>query len=405
MTKLDKLYESIKNLQEYGVTLPPDVIKQVEELEEGMIKDEIIPAINDSVVPILSNLKRNLTLVIDYDPEKGVTVNSTHERVAVKERTARRYDLPAIPRIKYSLVAERDYNLLPEGAVEILMHKDLDWSLFNHGLTIPMVFHYAVKEAYGNTLHENDNVSIKIIIEGKIYHARLYSLLKNDGTKVMQILWNPRSEIAKKLQSMLPEQYNYMVEERKHIDIKHTRARIPTNMQREFFLCKTAEAGTYLFHLNGDYAPSKENATEYVKEEDAPIVCNKKVARFVYDVMRYFEEQYGLDSLLPFIHKKILWGVKKADKFNLPGMFLFATKEEMQRRNSASSYDTGIPYKRWYEDPFMLGEDKVYLSNQWCDDDKGNLRLSMFEKMIKECFDDEYSVDRDSSNGFELNVR
>lgn len=405
MTKLDKLYQSIKNLQECGVTLTPDIMRQVEELEERMIKDEIIPAINDSVVPILTNLKRNLTLVINYDPESGVTVNSTHERVAVKERTARRYDLPAIPRIKYSLVAERDYNLLPEGAVEILMHKDLDWSLFNHGLTIPMVFHYAVKEAYGNTLHENDNVSIKIIIEGKIYNARLYSLLKNDGTKVMQILWNPRSEIAKKLQSMLPEQYNYMVEERKHIDIKHTRARIPTNMQREFFLCKTAEAGTYLLHLNGDYAPSKENATEYVKEEDAPIVCNKKVARFVYDVMRYFEEQYGLDSLLPFIHKKILWGVKKADKFNLPGMFLFATKEEMQRRNNASSYDTGIPYKRWYEDPFMLGEEKVYLSNQWCDDDKGNLRLSMFEKMIKECFDDEYSVERDSSNGFELNVR
>ena len=38
MTKLEKLYSTIKNLEELGIELPADVLKQTAELEESIIK-------------------------------------------------------------------------------------------------------------------------------------------------------------------------------------------------------------------------------------------------------------------------------------------------------------------------------------------------------------------------------
>lgn len=236
MTRLEELYNSIETLRKLGVPINKEQLETVDKFEEDLITEEILPAISKSVAPILNNLRRNLTLVIDYDPEKGITVNTTREHVIVKERAAKRYDLPSIPRIKYSLVAEQDIDLLPKGAIEILMHKDLDWSLFNHGLTIPQVFHYSVSEAYGKTLRETDNVDIEVIIDGMEYKARLYSLRRNNGARVMQLLWTPNSPIAHKLQSMLPEQFEYMKDRREHIDIRHEHVKLPIEMQREFFL-------------------------------------------------------------------------------------------------------------------------------------------------------------------------
>ena len=44
MTKLEKLYSIIENSREVGVRLNKDVLQQVEELEENIIKEEILPA-------------------------------------------------------------------------------------------------------------------------------------------------------------------------------------------------------------------------------------------------------------------------------------------------------------------------------------------------------------------------
>ena len=53
MTKLEKLYSIIENSRDMGVKLPEDVIRQVEELEENIIKDEILPALSSDIAPRL----------------------------------------------------------------------------------------------------------------------------------------------------------------------------------------------------------------------------------------------------------------------------------------------------------------------------------------------------------------
>lgn len=74
MTKLEKLYSIIENSREVGVKLGKDVLSQVEELEEGIIKEEILPALSQDIAPRLEPIKRDLVLVVEYHPGEPISV-------------------------------------------------------------------------------------------------------------------------------------------------------------------------------------------------------------------------------------------------------------------------------------------------------------------------------------------
>lgn len=74
MTKLEKLYSIIENSRDVGVKLTEDVLKQVEELEENIIKEEILPALSSDIAPRLKPIKRDLVLVVEYHPGEPISV-------------------------------------------------------------------------------------------------------------------------------------------------------------------------------------------------------------------------------------------------------------------------------------------------------------------------------------------
>lgn len=74
MTKLEKLYSIIENSREVGVRLNEDVLRQVEELEEGIIKEEILPSLGNDIAPRLEPIKRDLVLVVEYHPGEPIRV-------------------------------------------------------------------------------------------------------------------------------------------------------------------------------------------------------------------------------------------------------------------------------------------------------------------------------------------
>ena len=74
MTKLEKIYSIIENSREVGVKLSKDVLQQVEELEEGIIKEEILPALGNDIAPRLEPIKRDLVLVVEYHPGEPISV-------------------------------------------------------------------------------------------------------------------------------------------------------------------------------------------------------------------------------------------------------------------------------------------------------------------------------------------
>jgi hypothetical protein len=74
MNKLEKLYESIRTLEELSIPLNPETLKAVDELEEKIIKDEILPTLSEQVTPLLKPIQRDLVLVLEYHPGEEIAV-------------------------------------------------------------------------------------------------------------------------------------------------------------------------------------------------------------------------------------------------------------------------------------------------------------------------------------------
>lgn len=74
MTKLETLYASIKGLQDLGLPLNKETLKAADELEEQLIKTEILPAMSKDIEPMLSQIQRELVLVVEYKPGTPISV-------------------------------------------------------------------------------------------------------------------------------------------------------------------------------------------------------------------------------------------------------------------------------------------------------------------------------------------
>ena len=73
-SKLESLYESIHTLENLGLALTPEMNKKADDLEEQLIKDEILPVLSRDIQPALSKIQRKLVLVVEYTPGSLINV-------------------------------------------------------------------------------------------------------------------------------------------------------------------------------------------------------------------------------------------------------------------------------------------------------------------------------------------
>lgn len=93
MTKLEKLYQSISNLKELGLPLHEETLKAVDNLEEELIKNEVIPRLSESIEPIITQIQRPIVLVVDYVPGEELSVRLTRKRVITEDSETKQYSL------------------------------------------------------------------------------------------------------------------------------------------------------------------------------------------------------------------------------------------------------------------------------------------------------------------------
>lgn len=74
-SRLQKLYQIMRNSDELGLPLNRETIAQINEMEENLIKDEVLPLIHDNIEPTLREVERPLVLVVEYDPNGSLRVN------------------------------------------------------------------------------------------------------------------------------------------------------------------------------------------------------------------------------------------------------------------------------------------------------------------------------------------
>ncbi|MFW6257238.1 MAG: hypothetical protein ACOC11_00505 [Prolixibacteraceae bacterium] len=80
MTKLEKLYSAIQELKELGVKLPEELIEETNRVEEEIIQNEVIPALSKAIDPIISQIQRELLLIVEYLPDEPLVVKMTRKR-------------------------------------------------------------------------------------------------------------------------------------------------------------------------------------------------------------------------------------------------------------------------------------------------------------------------------------
>lgn len=74
MTKLENLYSGIKKLEAAGLELTEEQLKLVDELEEQLIRTEVLPSLSKDIEPRLSEIQRELVLVVEYKPGEPISV-------------------------------------------------------------------------------------------------------------------------------------------------------------------------------------------------------------------------------------------------------------------------------------------------------------------------------------------
>lgn len=80
MSRLSKLYETMDNLRDLGLSFNEDLIQEANELEEEIIKKEILPVLSKTIEPALQPVKRELVLVVDYVPGQPLSVHLSRKR-------------------------------------------------------------------------------------------------------------------------------------------------------------------------------------------------------------------------------------------------------------------------------------------------------------------------------------
>lgn len=74
MATLKELYTTLKSLRDMNLPVDDKLLKAADNLEEKIIKEEILPALSQNIEPLLNEIQRELVLVVEYHPGEPISV-------------------------------------------------------------------------------------------------------------------------------------------------------------------------------------------------------------------------------------------------------------------------------------------------------------------------------------------
>ena len=74
MATLKELYTTLKSLRDMNLPVDEKLLKAADNLEEKIIKEEILPSLSQNIEPLLNEIQRDLVLVVEYHPGEPISV-------------------------------------------------------------------------------------------------------------------------------------------------------------------------------------------------------------------------------------------------------------------------------------------------------------------------------------------
>lgn len=120
MSRLSELYKAMETLRKEGLSLNEDLERQVNELEENIIKKEILPIVTETIEPALKQVQRELVLVVDYHPEHPISVALSRKTNITKLIDAKRLEAdPEVEHKEFGPRKNKRENIAPKTGLRV----------------------------------------------------------------------------------------------------------------------------------------------------------------------------------------------------------------------------------------------------------------------------------------------
>ena len=128
-----------------------------------------------------------------------------------------------------------------------ILQKDVNWSLLNEGLAIPISVSSRFSDWDASILKHGASKQIKILIDGDLFDAKLINQNFDQSrfpghSDIIQIRYSPGSMIAAKLRSVFQESYSYLFAQRQLEENRNRQLILPNNLREYIRLYLTPSA-------------------------------------------------------------------------------------------------------------------------------------------------------------------
>lgn len=172
-----------------------------------------------------------------------------------------------------------------------LLKRPVDWSLLTNGFHIPTEFHELVYAMPGGRLNHGDKRGVKILIDGETFDARINNIAFDQThypghPDLLQIRYSQGSPIARKLQSIFVEEFQYLQAARANA-APRTQVQLPEVFQSEVVFYATMFADTFVLecYANTDHQALSEQLStisEEVFESTTFVPIEDKTAGYTF---------------------------------------------------------------------------------------------------------------------------
>jgi len=141
--------------------------------------------------------------------------------------------------------------IILESSENYVYKKEVDWSLLNEGLTLPMDNQVVFGRNMGKFLSRGESKNITLYLDGKSYQAKIKNVnfdpRHNRKKDTLQIRYSPNGDLSNALKKYFFKSYKYINEKRKLRDKSdRTMIRLPEECKEYLVIYTTEYEDTYL---------------------------------------------------------------------------------------------------------------------------------------------------------------
>lgn len=151
--------------------------------------------------------------------------------------------------------------------------KEVDWSLLNQGLSIPLDIQVIFQNNIKKFIQRGESKDIFLFLEGVSYKVKLvnqkFDEVKFQGHKdILQIRYSPNSPLVEKLRSIFSHTWLNLAEKRKHQQIKQKVYSKISEGEREYLALYTTEYEDTFLAECITFSDNAEARNIFVKEDE-----------------------------------------------------------------------------------------------------------------------------------------